>query len=276
MNNLPITIVIPCSNDLLIERCIRSIDESLEVVVSLNNPTQAVRNILKKFPDVKTVETAKKGIALAYNNGIKATSNDWILLMDSDCIFEKKAIYEMWKIAKEYKVVKGRIVFSSKGYVSKVVAKLREFTTSDTVNAYSPPLLFDKKIVDKIGYYFNPKLVWSEDADFNNRVQKNNIKIGFAKDGIIYHKNLTFKEDLRSAFYYGVGRQIGKEIGVYKPHTLKSFSKNIIFSITNAYKILINKKSLAVAVYYFFFWNIFFRFGTYSQYLFKIIDYEKI
>lgn len=276
MNKLPISIVIPCSNDVLVERCIRSIDEDVEIVVSLNNPSQKVKNILKKFPDVVTVETKKRGIALAYNNGISKAKNDWILLMDSDCIFEKRAIRRMWELASNFKVIKGRIVFLSSSFSSKIISNLREYTTCDTVNAYSPPLLFDKEIITKIGYYFHPNLVWSEDADFNNRVQRAGIKIGFASEGKIYHKSLTLKEDLRSAFYYGAGRQIGKEIGVYKPHSVKSFLKNIILSFVNSYQILIRKRSILVSGYYFFLWNISFRLGTFVQRYFKVIKYEKI
>ena len=269
MKHYPISIVIPCSDDILIKNCLESIDANVEIIVSLNKPSDAVKKIIDNYPSIKIIETDKKGIALAYNNGIEATSNDWILLMDSDCVFAKDAIVKMWVMSMHFLVIKGRIVFQSKGLISSVIARVREFTTSDTINAYSPPLLFNKKIIEEIGYYFHPDLVWSEDADFNNRVKTKNIQIGYVPEAVILHKPILLAQDIKSAFNYGVGRQIGKELNIYKPHTIKSVIFNIITVFINTGKIFI-KKGLLPALYYFFLWNPAFRAGTFLQKWFKL------
>ncbi|MFH0937614.1 MAG: glycosyltransferase [Candidatus Daviesbacteria bacterium] len=266
--SLNISIVIPCSNDPLIERCVQSIDADVDVVVALNAPTPKVRNILSKFPAVRTTEIGRKGIARAYNLGIEAAYNDNVLLMDSDCIFRPGTIKKLHELGLNYQVAKGKVVFSKNGLISSIIASLREYTTSDQVNAYSPPLLFDRKIVDKIGYYFHPDLIWSEDADFDKRVKKANIPIGYNPEAVIYHKALTLSEDLRSAFFYGVGRQIGKDAGVYAPHTLRSFLENIGKVAQNSVNIT-HRKGLFVAAYYLFLWNTWFRMGTFTQHYIK-------
>ena len=272
MKHYPISIVIPCSDDILIKNCLESIDVNVEIVVSLNKPSDAVKKIMDTFPSIKIIETDKKGIALAYNNGIEVDSNDWILLMDSDCVFLGDTIVKMWAMTTQFIVIKGRIVFQSIGLISSVIARVREFTTSDTINAYSPPLLFNKKIIEEIGYYFHPDLVWSEDADFNNRVKNKNIQIGSVPEAVIFHKPILLAQDIKSAFNYGVGRQIGKELNIYKPHTIKSVIFNIITVFINTGKIFI-KKGLLPALYYFFLWNPVFRAGTFLQKWFKLHKY---
>ena len=269
MKHYPISIVIPCSDDILIKNCLESIDANVEIVVSLNKPSDVVKKIMNNFPSIKIIETDKKGIALAYNNGIKIASNEWVLLMDSDCVFKKDAIAKMWATTTRFLVIKGKIVFQSTGLVSSVIAKAREFTTSDTINAYSPPLLFNKKIIEEIGYYFHQDLVWSEDADFNNRVKTKNIQIGYVPEAVIFHKPILLAQDIKSAFNYGVGRQIGKELKIYKPHTIKSVVFNIITVFINTGKLFV-KKGLLPALYYFFIWNPAFRAGTFLQKWFKL------
>ncbi|MCL5409995.1 MAG: glycosyltransferase [Patescibacteria group bacterium] len=266
--SLDLSIVIPCSDDPLIERCLQSIDSDVDIVVALNAPTQEVRDILSKFPEARAAEISRKGIARAYNLGIETARNDHILLMDSDCTFRSGTIKKLHELSLQYQVAKGRVVFSRSGAMSSIIASLREYTTSYQINAYSPPLLFDRKIVDKIGYYFHPDLIWSEDADFDKRVKKANIPIGYDPKAVIYHKALTLSEDLRSAFFYGVGRQIGKDAGVYAPHTFRSFLENIGKVAHNTGEIA-HRKGLPAAAYYLFLWNTWFRMGTFTQHYIK-------
>lgn len=275
MKYYPISIIIPCSDDVLIKKCLESIDVGVEIIVSLNKPSVAVEELLKDFPNIKIIKTNKRGIALAYNNGIGMASNEWVLLMDSDCIFKNDAIEKMWAMARQFLVIKGKIEFQSKGLISSIIAEVREFTTSDTLNAYSPPLLFDKKIVKEIGYYFHPCLIWSEDADFNNRVKTKNIQIGYASEAIIFHKSILFSQDIKSAFNYGIGRQIGKELKIYEPHNVKSVIRNIIKIFINTVKIFM-KKGLLSSLYYFFFWNSSFRLGTFLQKWLKLYKYYEL
>lgn len=272
MNKIPLTILIPCSDDPLLGKCIESVDEDVEILVVLNKPSETIKKLVKQYPSVKTVTLVKRGIGLAYNRGIQAAKNQWILLMDSDCLFNKGAIRKMWNLTKDFRVVKGKVAFDSRNIESKITSKLREYTTSDNLNAYSPPLLFHKSIKKDTDYYFDSRLIWSEDADFNNRIQKSKIAIGYDPNAAIFHKPLSFKEDLRSAYRYGIGRQIGKEIGVYEPHTLKSFTINVTKVVSNSFDIG-RTKGIDVAIYYFALWNSVFRLGTFLQHYFHIYDY---
>lgn len=269
-----ISILIPVSNDLKIIEALKSIDEKVQVVVSLNKPSQEilklVKNIQKKrFPALKNLDIVfckidYKSIAGAYNNGIKTAKYDNILLMDSDCIFEKGTIKKLFLNYKGNLLSKGKVIFKRSSFLSGVIARAREFHTSDKVSAYSPPLLFKKKIINYIDdYYFHPNLCWLEDSEFDKRVRDAKLNISYDPEAIIYHPELTIKNDLKSAFWYGVGKRIGVKIGIHDKPTgiIGSFKKYVI----NASKV----KGLASGIYLFI-WKLALLFGYWTQKIFKI------
>ncbi|KKQ47857.1 MAG: hypothetical protein US95_C0035G0008 [Candidatus Woesebacteria bacterium GW2011_GWB1_38_5] len=268
-----ISVVIPVSNDLRLINCIESIDESVEVVISLNKASKdikkLVKNILnnqefKKFLKIVVCEIKEASIAEAYNNGIKHSSYSKILLMDSDCTFGKETIKKLNNNLGNNFLSKGRVFFKSNSWISHIIARAREYHTSDKVNAYSPPLLFSKKIINYIGgYYFHPKLCWSEDSEFDLRVKKAGLEISYDPTAVVYHPTLSLWSDLKSSFWYGVGRRIGLEVGVRdKPvGVFGSFRKYV----GEASK----EKGLLVGIYLFI-WKMSTLLGYYVQEIFRL------
>lgn len=264
-----VSIVIPVSSDTEVINCIKSIDEVVEVIVSLNKPTKIVTELLEKHLVMEksnsngiTTKICKidyPNIAEAYNNGIKNAKYDKVLLMDSDCVFEKGCIKKLYTNITGHLLSKGMVVFSSNSLITKVVARAREYHTSDKINAYSPPLLFDKKIKKHIGgYYFHPALSWLEDSEFDRRVQKANLSIAYDESAKVVHPPLTPPRDLRSAFWYGVGKRAGVELGIHqKPTGLVGSAKKYII---NAGKV----KGLATGIYLFI-WKIALFTGYFSR-----------
>ena len=90
-NKLPISIIIPCADDLRVAQCIESIDENAEIIVVLNGPTEQIKNLVKKY-FVKTFFLKERNLGMALNVGIKNASYNRVLLMDSDCVFFKNTI----------------------------------------------------------------------------------------------------------------------------------------------------------------------------------------
>jgi len=276
-----ISILIPVSNDLGLKRCINSIDESVEVVISLNKPSKALRKQVdsiinlkkkgKKYKKIKFVvcEIKEQSIAKAYNNGIKHASYDKVLLMDSDCIFKKGCINRLDKNIKQKFLSKGKVIFTYESFITKVVAKAREFHTSDVVNAYSPPLLFSKKIISYIGgYYFHPSLYWLEDSEFDKRVRNTNLEIGYDQKANVFHPPISPFSDLRNSFCYGISKKIGVYLGIHdKPRgVIKSVKKYLI----DASK----EKGFFIGVYLLI-WKLSFLLGYYLEGIFKIKKIEK-
>lgn len=271
-----VSIVIPDSNDLRIENCINSIDENVEVVISLNKPSKKLKLLIDKilyeqknnyrYENLRFIicQIEIASIALAYNNGIKNAKYKNILLMDSDCTFKKGTIGKLYLNLGDNLLSKGRVIFKQKSLQSKITAKARDYKISKTVNAYSPPLLFKKQIINYIGrYYFHPKLCWLEDSEFDARVRKAKLNISYDKSAVIFHDQLSFAKDLKSSFLYGVGKRIGVEVGVHDiPLGLMGSFKKYFINLWKEDEFLLGL--------YLFIWKIAFLSGYTCQALIKI------
>lgn len=258
MNKLDLTVIIPCAIDVKIKYCIQSIYETcvddVEILISLNAASKKIKEILKDFQKVKICEIKEANLSKAYNNGIKHASRSNILLMDSDCVFGKNTITLLYNGLKYGKLSKGLVVFQSNSLMSKIISKVREYTTTDFINAYSPPLAFSKDIKDLIGgYYFHEQILWSEDSEFNYRVQQAGVKIYYNPEAVIYHEPLSIRQDIKSGFKYGRGKRISEVLGLLpktnyfniSTHTKKFLKTHEVF----------HRKGLLPALYYFFIWR---------------------
>lgn len=217
MKNKNLSIIIPCKDDKKIIRCLDSIGvDSVEVVIVFNGSNEQFMDWVKKNNPIKETTYLNVGganLALALEKGTWAAKNDWVLYMDSDCVFEKNAVSKFIESLRsgnpENEVYKGDITFNHDTVVSHIIAKSRQHHTAEQLTAYKPPLAISKKIAKKIGgYFFNQKLIWREDSDLDNRIRTAGIKILPVKGGMIYHGALTLKSDLRSTYRYGIGLAI--------------------------------------------------------------------
>jgi glycosyltransferase involved in cell wall biosynthesis len=255
-NRLPISIIIPVADDLRVGKCIESIDEEVEIVVVLNGATSEVKNLIKNYK-VKTCFLQERNLSAALNAGIKCATFDNVLFMDSDCTFRKGTIMLLYNGLQGFKLAKGKVIFESTNLWNRIFARAREYTTSDKLSAYKPPLAMKKSIIKDIGYYFDEDIHWTEDADLDRRVKEKRISIHFIPEAIIYHPPVTLFGDLRSAFRYGIGKRIRKEKG--KTKGLGTF----FFSTFD----IIKKKGILTALYMLF-WNLSYCAGYFYQFLF--------
>lgn len=213
------SVVIAMKDDPRIIECLRSVDEPVEVVLCLNGSPSWVRPLIEQVaPKAVLTEIPKAGnLGLSYNTAIEAASGRYLLLMDSDCTFEPGAIRAMAARVGQAFVVKGVVVYGeAHGRMSELTARLREFDEGDFVSAQSPPLIYDRQIVDNIGgYHFDPLIHWCEDREFDFRVQMAGIPVEFLPEGRIHHDSQAGFSNLRSYWRYGIGEGIGQEIGVF-------------------------------------------------------------
>lgn len=271
-----ISVVIPVSSDTKLEQCINSLQEKAEVVISLNNPSKQIKELVSnlfklqrekgQYKNIKFVvcEIPKASIAGAYNNGIKHATGNKIFLMDSDCQFEKDSLSRLEINMKNSFLSKGKVIFMSNSIISNIIARARDFHTSRVINAYSPPLLFSKTIVDKIGgYYFHPSLCWLEDSEFDSRIRKAKLKIAYDPAAVVYHAPLSLFTDLKSAFWYGVGKRIGVEINIHdNPTGVVGSIRKYIFTASKDVGIIVGL--------YLFIWKLSLLTGYSTQAIFKL------
>jgi len=268
MNELDLTIIIPCSTDTKIRYCIQSIYEScnndVEILVSLNKTNKKIKEILKNFQKVKICEIKEANLSKAYNNGIKRASRSNVLLMDSDCVFGKNTIKLLYNGLKCEKLSKGLVVFQNNNLMSKVISMVREYTTTDFVSAYSPPLAFSKDIKGLIKkYYFHEQVAWSEDSEFNYRVQQARLRIHYNPEAVIYHAPISIKQDIRSGFKYGRGKRISEALNLLPKTNYFNISTHTK-KFVKTYEIFC-RKGLLPALYYFFIWRPVNRIGYITQ-----------
>lgn len=205
-----ISIVIPCRNDARLFGCLESVDEDVEIVISLNGSSEAMRRKVWSYAGrrrgVIVIELATANLAAALEAGSVRASSDAVLYMDSDCRFAPGAIAKFRRSIRDHDVVKGGIVFESNSWLSSIIARSREHHTSELLTAYKPPLVIRKSIGSRIGgYYFDSRLIWREDSNLDWRIRRANIPIHFEPSAVIFHPPLSLREDLRSTFRYGVG-----------------------------------------------------------------------
>jgi len=213
-NPLPLTVVIPCADDTRIKDCLDSIDENVEIIVVLNDPSKKVIDIVDSS-EVRKVKIRERNLPKALNIGIEKATNPNVILMDSDCRFESGAIKKLLKGLQKYYIAKGKVIFQSHNFLSRIIAKAREYSYYEPPKPYNPFLGIKKSIKKHIGgYYFDETIHWTEDADLNTRLKKAKVKINYVFSARVFHPPLTLKHDLRSAFRYGIGKRIRVEKGV--------------------------------------------------------------
>jgi hypothetical protein len=167
---------------------------------------------------------------------------------------------------KKFPIVKGRILFSYNNFIQKIIAKAREFTTSDTPNLFIPGIIFKKNIFKTLGL-FNEKIKFSSDAEMGNRILVKKIPWVILPDATIIHAPLTIKKDLISAFRYGIGRS--QKHRVLKTIKSKSLFEEFCFYFLNGSK----SKGILVG-FYLVLWWICFTAGFYFDRIIYFIKNE--
>lgn len=216
-----ISVLIPVRDDPLIVECIASVNEPVEIVIAANGSSPEFLAELRAIDDdrVRVVAVPEPGIGRAYNTGIEAARGSHILLMDSDCVFAPVTLRAMAAAAIGSDLVKGRVLFRQEDWQSTFTARARQHledpTLTGSVNAYSPPLLYRRDLVQQMGsYHFDARMVWREDREFELRRRAAGLEVCFVAEATITHKPLSLREDIRSLFSYGRGQRRGEDLGL--------------------------------------------------------------
>lgn len=216
-----VTIVIPVKDDPLIYRCIESVDQRCDIVVASNgSPMPFLMDLrARALGRFRLAVLEEPGIGAAYNAGIAASKTDWILLMDSDCVFKPGALAALFATAGSNVFVKGRVEFQHDDWASWITAggrrHLEDTRHTGRSNAYSPPLLYRRDVVSRMGgYHFDARMKWREDRDFELRRRSAGLEVTYEPMGVITHKRLTIREDLRSVRNYGTAQWSGEQLGL--------------------------------------------------------------
>lgn len=216
---MKISVVICVSDDIRIKNMLDSIKDKCEVLVVLNGATDKVRNIVNKYKKSKTfslkvVEIPDRNLSKSRNLGMLNATYDKVVFYDSDCVMVDKALEYYDKYLNKYLLVDGYVKFRNDKFNSKIVSIMRSMGLPGY--ALCPSIGVHKDIIGKIGYYFDEDIKWIEDSELNNRAKEKNIKVGIIKELTCVHDNLTFRQDLKSAYRYGTGVKTAAKKGLHK------------------------------------------------------------
>ncbi|MDP3014545.1 MAG: hypothetical protein Q8M92_09900, partial [Candidatus Subteraquimicrobiales bacterium] len=150
-------------------------------------------------------------LSKAFNLGIKVSSNKKILIMNSDCTFEKGQLVKICDLLDYHDVIKTKIRFVYGSYSEKLVSKMRKLFHeyfNDGKNLFGPGLAFEKTIKNKIGgYFYDEGIAWGEDGELTKRINHANLNLLTLKSHIV-HAPETMAHDLRVAMKIGSGKRV--------------------------------------------------------------------
>lgn len=231
--------MINCSEDRHVFATIASIDEDVEIIVSLT-PNATIQQLLENC-EIKYVLSPKGNQAVTTNQGIEAATNDKVILIDSDCYFAPGAIQKFSVALDTFDIVNGCVAFESNGgWLSKAIADCRGFDNSYDNPIYKPGLGIRKKIVNQFdGFCFNSLVPWTDDADFSYRIKSAGIITHHIEDVCVPHMPITLKKNLVSSFNYGRGDYL-------RHHFLdQRYEENFLFYEWKRYVVLFQQQPLS-------------------------------
>ena len=241
MKEYKISVIICVADDIRIKNMLDSIKEHCEVVVVLNGATKEVKNIVNKYKKsnifkLKIVEIPDRNLSKSRNIGIINATYNNVVFYDSDCIMTKNALKTYEPFFKKYMLIDGKVKFRSDNFQSKIISVQRSMGLPGY--ALCPSIGVRKDIIRKIKYYFDEDIKWIEDSELNKRAKEKNIEVGIIDELTCIHDNLTFKQDLKSAYRYGTGVKTAAKKGLHKKRPtanwnliIPCFKENILSGI---------------------------------------------
>ncbi|MGK0317540.1 MAG: glycosyltransferase involved in cell wall biosynthesis, partial [Saprospiraceae bacterium] len=86
---------------------IKSIDESLEIIVVNNNKDDNIEHVKLSFPNVKFVAEPLLGLSHARNRGVQESKNDWLFFLDDDAILLAESVDHIFEMTNEFDLCTG-------------------------------------------------------------------------------------------------------------------------------------------------------------------------
>lgn len=212
-SNCELTVVIPNYNnknllaDLLNSLKLVTINHNI-IIVDNASCDDSVDYIKTSFPEITLIENhTNKGFAYAVNQGIKATTSEYVLLLNNDTVVEKDCFEHMLNLIKTdssiFSVSSKMIQYHNKNLIDDAgdeynilgwskkrglnhnVSNFRE--NQEVFGACAGAALYRKSIFSEIGYFDENFESYVEDMDINIRARLYGYKSYYCADAIVYH-----------------------------------------------------------------------------------------
>jgi len=188
-----------CVNDLY-----TTVVENAEIIIINNGSTDGTSKFLSEHNNLKILKNPQnKGCAYSWNQGIKESKGEWIIILNNDVRLPDKWLENLISYAtnNDLDVVspgmrEGVLDYNFRNY-SQEYTKLmhtafRKWTPSGVCFALR------RKVIDKIGYFDeNYKIGQYEDADFFRRCKIARLKMGITGASFIHHFGSSTQKHLK-------------------------------------------------------------------------------
>jgi GT2 family glycosyltransferase len=210
-----LSIVLPIADDDGITECLASVVDDVEIVAVLNGATPLAERAVRADSRVRVVSIPERNLGKACEAGVNAAAHDFVLIMNTDCVFEPGAIRRMRDAWQPGTVVSGHLLLGGDTFANRLVNRLHQVQRTCPPHAFAPGLLLHRSIrADIGGHFFNDRVRWTEDADFGRRCRAAGIGVVFCREATIRHKPKTVREFLDTAVKYGTGRAAAEQLGL--------------------------------------------------------------
>lgn len=199
-----LSILIRCSDDDRVFKCIDSIDHPGDIVVSIT-PNPSIESRLAKR-GVRFALSPKGNPAVTTMEGLRLCRNPRVLLLDSDCVLRSGSISRLLCLSKSADIVRSRIHFDAPNLSSGATALAREFQYTYCGFVYEPGLLLDlDSVLPRVGgYLFSKHAPFTPDGEFDYRVRGSGLRIATDHEVTLDHAALSFFAHLKSYWRYGM------------------------------------------------------------------------
>ncbi len=182
-----------------------SIDVPVEVVASVADDA----DFIDEIRGIKVAPHRYGNWSIAAEAGIKESTHNDIIVMDSDSVFAPGAIAIINQSLKMGNlVVQPTVIFLNDGSrVSKLISNSRTHENRYEPKSYSPGLgLKRRELIDVIGEegnIYHPEVRFGDDGYLDQKIKAAGVPIFVSQEAVIYHDPIDLKHELRTAFQFG-------------------------------------------------------------------------
>jgi N-acetylglucosaminyl-diphospho-decaprenol L-rhamnosyltransferase len=241
----------------LVIDCVRSIYKYMDcipfeiIVVDNSSDKRGIQAVRNEFLSIQIIENISNvGFSEANNQGMNASTGDYILLLNPDTYLIDDTICKMFEFARDLKqnAIVGPKLFNEDKSLQystwrdkdlKIIFQesLRIFKSSYPLETYTKPqpvdnvsgaaMLFSRKVAEEIGG-FDKSIFWMEDFDFCYRARKAGVSVYYFPEASVVHLGGQSSEKNTNVAY---ANSLISKVRFYKKHHSK-FNATIATALT--------------------------------------------
>lgn len=193
------SIVVPVMNQLhYTKKCLQDLSLTkgieTEVIIINNASIDGTKEFLIRTERIHVIDNvANKGCAASWNQGIKKSNGDWVVMLNNDVRLPLDWLGNLIATAREKKadiispgIREGILNYNFESYASEYTNSMRNAFRKWTPSGVC--FSVKKNVFDKVGLFDeNYNIGQYEDADFFRRCKNSKIKMGITGRSFIHH-----------------------------------------------------------------------------------------